>query len=193
MFPVWLTESARPAGGVTVGVMNSRKPPAVVVAYQPQWPQQFAVIRAAVDVALADVSHDTDHVGSTAVPGLPAKPIIDVDVVVPAADVVPVAVARLAAAGWVPEGDLGVTGREAFEPRDDLPYHHLYVVVSGSLPYRDHIDLRDLLRARPDRAAQYAALKRQLEPLLGTDREAYVAGKADLITDLLREARGTGE
>jgi len=128
--------------------MNSRKPPAVVVDYQPQWPEQFAAIRAAVEVALADIPHVTEHVGSTAVPGLPAKPIIDADVVVPADDVLPVAVARLAAAGWAPEGDLGITGREAFEPRDDLPYHHLYVVVDGSLPHRDHIDLRDLLRTR---------------------------------------------
>ncbi len=163
--------------------------PAVVVPYDPQWPALFAGLRAHVDAALAGLPHVTEHVGSTAVPGLDAKPIIDMDAVVPAAGWVAAAVAALGQAGWRHEGDLGITGREAFAPPAELPYHHLYVVVSGSAAYRDHLDLRDFLRSHPGHAARYAERKRALAPLLRIDREAYTQGKADMVTEFLRVAR----
>jgi GrpB-like predicted nucleotidyltransferase (UPF0157 family) len=166
--------------------------PAVVVEYDPTWPGVFERLRDRLDPALAGVTHVTEHVGSTAVPGLAAKPIIDVDVVVADETAVDPAVKALTAAGWRHEGDLGIKGREAFVPPADAPYHHLYVVVAGSLPHRDHIDLRDFLRAHPDHAARYAALKRQLAVLLTMDREAYVRGKHEMITEFLRLARGEG-
>jgi GrpB-like predicted nucleotidyltransferase (UPF0157 family) len=163
--------------------------PAVVVPYDPQWPVIFATLREVADAALAGVPHVTEHVGSTAVPGLDAKPIIDIDVVLPDRAGVRPAVEALARAGWRPEGDLGVQGREAFAPPENLPYHHLYVVVSGNRAHRDHVDLRDFLRSHPDHAARYAQLKHDLEHLLATDRVAYTEGKATLITKFLNEAR----
>jgi GrpB-like predicted nucleotidyltransferase (UPF0157 family) len=166
--------------------------PAVVVEYDPGWPEVFERLRDRLDAALAGVTHVTEHVGSTAVHGLAAKPIIDVDVVVADETAVGPAVKALVAAGWRHEGDLGIKGREAFLPPADVPYHHLYVVVAGSGPHRDHIDLRDFLRAHPGHAARYAALKRQLAVLLTTDREAYVRGKHEMITEFLRTARGEG-
>lgn len=90
--------------------------PTVVVAYDQQWPQQFETIRSQVDEALAGVEHSTVHVGSTAVPGLDAKPIIDLDVVILDHAAVPTAIGALAAAGWQHEGDLGVPGRDALRP-----------------------------------------------------------------------------
>jgi GrpB-like predicted nucleotidyltransferase (UPF0157 family) len=163
--------------------------PAEVVAYDPRWPTVFEALRARAEAALAGIEHIIQHVGSTAVPGLDAKPIIDIDVVVPAADVVGPAVDALARAGWRPEGDLGITGREAFAPPADLVYHHMYVVVVGSSAYRDHVDLRDFLRAHPAEAARYAELKHRLAGLLGTDRAAYTDGKAEMITEFLGQAR----
>jgi GrpB-like predicted nucleotidyltransferase (UPF0157 family) len=68
-------------------------------------------------------------------------------------------------------------------------YHHLYLVVAGSPALRDHLDLRDYLRTHPAGCERYAELKRQLAPLLATGRDAYVAGKADLVTELLGLAR----
>jgi GrpB-like predicted nucleotidyltransferase (UPF0157 family) len=111
---------------------------AQVVPYDPAWPGLFSQLRDRVDTALAAVPHVTEHVGSTAVPGLPAKPVIDLDVVVPDETAAETAVRMLAAAGWQHEGDLGIAGREAFRPPADAAYHHLYVVVSGSQPHRDH-------------------------------------------------------
>jgi GrpB-like predicted nucleotidyltransferase (UPF0157 family) len=163
--------------------------PAVVVPYDPRWPEVFGALRDRAGAALAGVAHVTEHVGSTAVPGLSAKPIVDLDVVVPDAAGVGPAVAALAAAGWEPEGDLGIAGREAFRPPADTVYHHLYVVVAGRPAHRDHVDLRDFLRTHPDEAARYGELKRRLAGLLETDRTAYADGKAEMITEFLRQAR----
>ena len=164
--------------------------PAAVAEYDPTWPGMFERLRDRLDAALAGVAHVTEHVGSTAVHGLAAKPIIDVDVVVADETAVGPAVRALAAAGWQPEGDLGIEGREAFLPPADAAYHHLYLVVAGSRPHRDHIDLRDFLRMHPGHAARYGALKRQLAVLLETDREAYTRGKEEMITEYLSMARG---
>lgn len=166
--------------------------PAIVVPYDTRWPEQFAALRCRVDAALTAIAHETIHVGSTAVPGLAAKPIIDLDVVVPERSLAAAAIAALAAAGWRHEGDLGVPGREAFEPVPDPAYHHLYLVVAGSPAHRDHLDLRDYLRAHPAECERYAALKQTLAPLLATDRDAYLTGKADLVAELLKRARQPG-
>jgi len=172
------------------------KVPAVVTEYDPRWPAVFGRLRDRLDAALAGVAHVTEHVGSTAVPGLAAKPIIDVDVVVADETALEPTVKALAAAGWQHEGDLGIKGREAFLPPADAAYHHLYLVVAESQPHRDHIDLRDFLRKQPGHAARYGALKRQLAVLLQTDRGAYLAGKDEMIAEFLRMARcegGSGE
>jgi GrpB-like predicted nucleotidyltransferase (UPF0157 family) len=164
----------------------------VVVAYDPRWPGLFAQLRGRTDTALAGITQVTEHVGSTAVPGLDAKPIIDLDVVVPdqAAAAAAAAITALAAAGWQQQGDLGIKGREAFLPPGDAIYHHLYLVVAGSQPHRDHIDLRDFLRTHPAHAARYSQLKRRLAALLTTDRPACSDGKAEMISEFLRQARG---
>ena len=140
--------------------------------------------------ALAGAGHVTEHIGSTAVPGLVAKPIIDLDVVVTDQDAAAAAIDALTAAGWQHEGDLGITGRAAFRPRAGAAYHHLSVVTRGSQAHHDHIDLRDYLREHPREAARYAELKHQLAPLLSADRAAYTESKANLITELLTRARG---
>lgn len=163
--------------------------PAVVVTYDPGWPGLFRELRDRVDAALAGVAHVTEHVGSSAVPGLDAKPVIDLDVVVPDDAAVGPAIGALAAAGWRHQGDLGVRGREAFWPPAGAVYHHLYVVVAGSRPHRDHVDLRDFLRAHPGQAARYGELKHRLAGLLDTDRRAYSDGRAEMITGFLRQAR----
>lgn len=162
-------------------------PPAEVVEYDPRWPQWFAEIRARLTPYLGELV--IEHVGSTAVPGLAAKPIIDVAVVVPTAELVPTAIERLIAAGYQHEGDLGITGREAFAlPPDAVHYHHLYVVVEGNKPHQDHVLLRDHLRTNAVDRERYADLKRELAHLLHTDRSAYVEAKAALVEELIARA-----
>lgn len=155
-----------------------------VVEYDKRWVEWFGEIRAALPGELL-----VEHVGSTAVPGLAAKPIVDVDVVVGSELDVAAAIAAITDRGWSHRGNLGILHREAFTGRSDLPPHHLYVVVAGSRPHLDHIDLRDYLRAHPIDAARYGDLKRALAPLLAEDREAYLAGKSELVAELLATAR----
>ncbi len=120
-----------------------------VVEADPSWPAQFSLLRDALLPVVGDLAVTVEHVGSTAVPGLAAKPVLDVDVVVPDATARRAAGQALAGAGWRPEGDLGIEGRDAFAARPGLPPHHLYVVVDGSPAHRDHVDLRDHLRSHP--------------------------------------------
>ena len=163
----------------------------VVNDYDEQWPSWFEQIRAAVWPAIADLALRIDHVGSTAVPGLAAKPIIDMDIVVASPGQVRPVIERLATIGYRWRGDLGVTGREAFSPdrSADLPAHHLYLVVDNNRAHLDHWLLRDLLRSDPDARARYAALKRANADMAGDDMDVYVAAKAALVADLLTRAR----
>ena len=160
-----------------------------VVDHDERWARDFQLIRDRLWPVVAPAALAVEHVGSTAVPGLAAKPVIDVDVVVATAGHVGPVVLALESIGHSHRGDLGIPGREAFSMAPGLPPHHLYVVVLGSAPYRDHVDLRDHLRAHPGAAARYAAEKRRLAPLLVHDREGYVRGKAWLVAELLAEAR----
>jgi GrpB-like predicted nucleotidyltransferase (UPF0157 family) len=162
--------------------------PAVVVEWRPQWARDFETIAARVSPALPPGA-SIEHVGSTAVEGLAAKPIIDIDIVVPSASMVPVAVDGLEVTGCVHHGDLGIRGREAFSPLPGLPYHHLYVVVALSRAHRDHVDLRDYLRKRPAEVERYAAEKRRLAHLLTIDRDDYVRRKGVIVEEILRRAR----
>ncbi len=163
----------------------------VVNDYDEQWPSWFEQIRAAVWPAIADLALRIDHVGSTAVPGLAAKPIIDMDIVVASPGQVRPVIERLVTIGYRWRGDLGVTGREAFSPdrSADLPAHHLYLVVDNNRAHLDHWLLRDLLRSDPDARARYAALKRANAEMAGDDMDVYLAAKAALVADLLTRAR----
>lgn len=145
----------------------------------------FGQIAAEVTRALASIDHDVEHVGSTAVPGLAAKPIIDLFAVLSTTDDVPVAIKMLGEHGWHHEGDGGRPGRESFTVRPDLPYHHLYLVVRGNQEYLRQTRFRDILRADPQIREQYADLKFRLAPLLATDRVAYTEGKTELINSVL--------
>src|SRR5512145_273306 len=113
--------------------------PVVIVDYDPSWPDVFEDLRARLLRALGDLVMAIEHVGSTAVPGLAAKPIIDIDVVIPSVSDLPAAIQRLAEIGYAHRGDLGVPGREAFSQPADLPRHHLYVCTIRSVELLRHL------------------------------------------------------
>lgn len=158
-----------------------------LVDYDPAWPAMFAMLAARAAAALAPIPARVEHVGSTSVPDLPAKPVIDLDVIVTAADV-PHAIERLAALGYVHEGDHGLLGRQAFRWPLGEPRHHLYLCTPDTPACRDHILFRDHLRSHPEVARDYAALKRTLAARYAADRSAYQAGKAGFIDAITRRA-----
>lgn len=163
----------------------------VVSDYDAGWPEWFDQVAAIVWPAVEDLALRIDHVGSTSVPELAAKPIIDMDVVVASGGRVAPVIERLASIGYLWRGDLGVQGRQAFQPVDAgrLPPHHLYLVVENSRAHLDHVLLRDLLRTDPAARERYAALKRANVVLAAGDIDVYVAAKAALVAELLARAR----
>lgn len=162
--------------------------PIVIADYDPEWPDLFKKLRVAIASVLGDLAAAIEHVGSTAVPGLAAKPVIDIDVLLASADDLPRAIERLALLGYVHRGDLGVTGREAFSQPLGQPAHHLYVCPPDSIEYRRHIAFRDHLRAYPESARLYGELKRILGAEFRHDREKYNTGKTEFVNNLLRAA-----
>jgi GrpB-like predicted nucleotidyltransferase (UPF0157 family) len=159
--------------------------PIVISEYDPRWPELFCELRDGLPAGLRMRARSIEHVGSTAVPGLAAKPIIDIDVVVADQADVAEAIAMLAAAGYPHKGDAGVPGRAAFDQPQHLPEHHLYVCVEGAGPLVAHLRLRDHLRANPDTAGEYAALKRELAAAYGDDRAGYTEAKTAFIEAVL--------
>jgi GrpB-like predicted nucleotidyltransferase (UPF0157 family) len=169
---------------------EQRAEPVVVVPYDPAWAASFELLRDRVAAVLGDVAIGIEHVGSTAVPGCDAKPIVDIDVVIRHTDAFPEAAQRLATLGYTHLGDLGIVGREAFRASPSgLPRHHLYVCASGAAALQAHLILRDALRADADLTASYGALKRDLAQRYRDDRDSYAEGKTAFITSVLLDAR----
>jgi GrpB-like predicted nucleotidyltransferase (UPF0157 family) len=162
--------------------------PVVVVNYDPDWPQRFQFFRGRITAALGRLAGIVEHVGSTAVVGLAAKPIIDMDVLLASADALTEAIERLANLGYTHQGDLGIPEREAFlGPTNDLP-HHLYVCPPHSREFKRHLAFRDYLRANSQEAKAYGDLKQALALKFVHDRAAYMAGKDEFIREILSRA-----
>jgi GrpB-like predicted nucleotidyltransferase (UPF0157 family) len=160
-----------------------------VVDYDPSWPEAFERLRSHVWAVLSDVAVGIEHVGSTAVPGLAAKPVIDIDIVVRDEVGVASAIGRLATLGYVHRGNLGIEGREAFaNPPTGLPEHNLYVCPAGSVALGNHLAVRDYLRAHPGTAQRYGDLKKQLATTCPHDIDSYIDGKTAFILAILRGA-----
>lgn len=158
----------------------------VVVDYDPEWPSVFEELSTRMWPAVEEIAISIEHVGSTSVPGLAAKPVIDMSVVVGSRADVPRAIEALGALGYVHRGDLGVEDREAFAQPPELPKHHLYVCLAGSVALLNHLTVRDHLRSHPEVARRYGELKKQLAERYRDDIDRYVDGKTDLIIDILR-------
>ena len=159
-----------------------------VVDHDPAWPAAFERLRARIWPVVADLAVAIEHVGSTSVPGLAAKPVIDLDVVLRSGADLPRVIGRLATLGYAHLGDLGIDGREAFAPPPGPPEHHLYVCPPDSPALANHLALRDHLRRHPELAAAYGALKKRLATTFVHDIDGYVAGKTGFIVGVLRAA-----
>lgn len=158
----------------------------IVVDYDPAWPTLFTQLTSPVKAALGDLCLRIEHVGSTSVPGLAAKPIIDIDVVISSWGVLPRAIAKLEELGYEHEGNKGIPEREAFERPKGAPRHHLYVCADGTRELLRHVALRDALRADEGLRDEYATLKKRLAVEFRTDVDAYCDAKTDFIEGVLK-------
>ena len=159
----------------------------VVVDYDPAWVRDFEALRARIWPAVGEFALAMEHVGSTSVPGLAAKPVLDIDIVVNSAQDM-LAIERLAAIGYTHRGNLGIEGREAFHPAVNHPAHNLYVCRQCSAALTDHLTFRDYLRAHPATAQAYADLKRALARQYPDDIDSYATAKTSFVLGVLEQA-----
>lgn len=155
----------------------------IVTPYDLQWKESFTLLKQRVDKALGDIAVAVEHIGSTSVEGLSAKPIIDLDIVIEDNSVLDEAIKRLSKIGYVHEGDLGIEGREAFDyiGKEALPKHHLYVCPKGSKELARHIAFRDFLRNNPEAVAEYSRVKEEAARFYPNDIDGYIQYKSPCI------------
>jgi len=164
-----------------------------VVDPDPDWAILALEACQAVRNACGELLVDVQHVGSTAVPDLPAKPILDIAAAVVAFDAMPELVRRLDEIGYRYRRDQGSAGGHLFvvDSLPDIRTIHLHVVEHRSSQWRDYLRFRNLLRHRPAIRKRYAELKRHLASICRDDRESYTASKADFIREILHH-KGDG-
>jgi GrpB-like predicted nucleotidyltransferase (UPF0157 family) len=161
----------------------------MVLPYDRAWKTAFETIKGEIEAALGDLILGIEHVGSTAVEGLPAKPCIDLDVVIGDYAVFPRVVQKLASIGYIHEGDLGIKGREAFryENKPHLMKHHLYVCPRDSRELHRHITFRDFLRSSPQAAKQYGQVKEEAARRYPDNIDQYMQFKSACVEQLYEQ------
>ena len=171
-----------------------------IIPYQPRWPEEFERLAARIHEALGGLAVRIDHIGSTSVPGLASKDVIDIQVTLRSADDFPAMEGAMTAAGFDPrpgtftdhrppnaEGPESDWQKRYFRERPGDRVTHIHVRVQGRPNQRYPLLFRDYLRAHPQAAAGYAELKRRLAGLAGENRPAYVDTK-DPVCDIIMAA-----
>lgn len=170
----------------------------IVEDYSPEWPLIFQGLRSVYIAAFGSMIVDIQHVGSTSVPGLAAKPVIDIDIIIASESSVGEIIRRLEPMGYQHLGEMGIADRHAFKrlsehtPLDGRnrtwPVHNLYVCLADSLSLRNHLVLRDYLRAHAGKAKEYGDLKKKLAAQYPQDIDSYIKYKTSFITGILEQS-----
>jgi GrpB-like predicted nucleotidyltransferase (UPF0157 family) len=176
-------------------------PPDIYLAeYDPRWPQMFEEERARLHTAIGEWAADIQHVGSTSIPGIAAKPIIDIAVHLRSLVDALYCITPLMELGYECLGEFGIPGRIYFRKCTDQPLrgqshegvgrtHQIHMYERTNEQYEKQIVFRDYLRAHPDARGAYEALKRELAARHARDVEAYAMAKSEFVLDILARAR----
>ena len=161
----------------------------VVEPFDEHWRLDFLKIQNELTDALGQLAISIEHVGSTSVQGLSAKPIIDIDVVIKDYNALKDTISALEKIGYQYEGDLGIPGREAFryDGKDHLKKHHLYVCPADSPELKRHIAFRNYLRTHPDAVRKYSLIKEEGAKKYPDDIERYIEYKSPFIEGIYSE------
>lgn len=159
----------------------------VVEDYNPEWKNEFERIKNELLTVLSDKIESIEHVGSTSVEGLSAKPIIDIDVVI--WNNFKEVKNLLESIEYIHEGDLGILGREAFsyKNKSHLMAHHLYVCNKNNEELHRHITFRDYLRQHEEDKNRYSSIKKEMALKYPEDIDSYIEGKQDVILDIYKK------
>ena len=158
----------------------------IVLPYDSAWKSDFEKIKAEIADAIGDLIIGIEHIGSTSVEGMSAKPCIDIDVIIKDISVLDAVIRRLATIGYIHEGDLGIKDREAFryENKPHLRTHHLYVCPEYSKELHRHTVFRNYLRSNAEAVKKYSAVKETAARLFPNDIDAYIRYKSPCIEEL---------
>ena len=169
--------------------MEVREPIKVSVKqYNPKWVSDFQAIKLELEEALAQVTYiSIEHVGSTSVPGLPAKPIIDIDIVVTRANLHQ-AIAACEAVGYENLGQRNIPDRYSMRANNRKPARNLYVCVEGCLSVKNHLAVRTLLRSNEDLRKEYGEFKLDLAKKSWDSIDEYCEAKGPMINKILEES-----
>ena len=161
----------------------------IVVPYDKAWKSDFEIIKQEIENAIGDLIIGIEHVGSTSVEGLAAKPCIDIDVIIKDYDIFNALTHKLERIGYIHEGNLGIKDREAFKYSDKphLKKHHLYVCPQYSEELHRHIRFRDYLRSHPEEAKKYGEVKEMAAKLFPDDIDQYIKYKTPCIEELYKK------
>jgi GrpB-like predicted nucleotidyltransferase (UPF0157 family) len=161
--------------------------PITIADYDPKWAELFEVERAAIVGELGATALRVEHIGSTSVPQLAAKPIIDILLVLPVIPADPAVIATLGRLGYSHHGEYGIAQRAYFkkgEPRS----HHIHAFAPGDANIKRHLLFRDFLRLHPVDAERYLALKRGLAAS-GLAGNSYADAKSTFVNEIVKRAR----
>ena len=161
----------------------------VVMPYDISWQSAFEKIKSEIEEAIGDLILGIEHIGSTSVEGMSAKPCIDMDVIIKDYSVFAEVVDALKAHGYIHEGDLGIKDREAFKytNKPHLMMHHLYVCPQYSEELHRHITFREFLRCNPEAVRKYSLIKEKAAKLFPNDIDGYIEYKSSCIEELYKE------
>jgi len=178
----------RPIIGLEPGVVRLEDP-------SPRWAEEYARESARIGAALGDAIEDMRHIGSTSIPSIPAKPIIDIMIGLRRIEDVMSTVEPLRVLGYGYRGEFGIPGRHFFV-RGEPPRpatHHVHVVACGGDFWKKNSIFRDYLVLHPELAQEYAEVKRSLAKQFANDRDGYTRGKDAFIRSVLVRAGWRGE
>jgi len=159
-----------------------------VAPYDPAWPARYEEEAHVLREVLGDVLVRSHHVGSTSVPGLPAKPIIDICLEVRSLESLDERDDRMRSIGYVPRGEFGIPGRRYYPKGGDDRTHHVHAYVAGDPNVERHLAFRDYLRAHPGVAQAYAHVKQEASVKHLTDSTGYQAYKHAFVVQTLETA-----
>ncbi|HYF77459.1 MAG TPA: GrpB family protein, partial [Symbiobacteriaceae bacterium] len=163
-----------------------------LTGYDPRWPVAYEDERRRIATALSVPMAQVEHIGSTSIPSMVAKPVIDIMVGVEPLALTPDQIARMEKLGYEARGERsGVEGRLFFR-KGNPRTHHVHVVLHEGELWQNYLLFRDYLRTHPAEAARYAALKRDLATTFEHDRPRYTDSKTPFVTEILERAKSAG-
>ena len=162
----------------------------VIVPYDPCWPAMYRAEAAQLSAIFGPELISIHHIGSTSIPGLSAKPIIDMMPLVRNIERVARFDSAMIQLGYEPMGENGIPGRRYFVRGGDLHRtHHVHTYAAGNPEVARHLDFRDYLIAHPEEAQEYTRIKQQLARQFPHDIDSYMAGKDVFIKEIIQKAQ----